>query len=231
MKNWFLFNILHQFHVNYKSSSLLRLFPTPVSNPKIPSFCLLLYSSDSKLTSVSVQRRWKFIIEELNKLNIKVRTFSSDSDTRYNSAMRGLSMLGTSSNYFPNATWFSCGMLELEQIKTFYVQDTPHYGVSELKRKKIVMYQYEWYKILCHLVSIKFHNDCYSDLPKQSIASQRPNIIHYGMFESFTHPLLATHRKVISVQRQTDGRHDYSVSLLKRFWTLSRTVRAHKIQG
>lgn len=61
-------------------------------------------------------------------MNINVLTFSSDSDSRYNSAMRGLSMLGIPSHYFSTKTWFSCGNLDLGEKSTFFVQDTPHLG-------------------------------------------------------------------------------------------------------
>lgn len=58
---------------------------------------------------------------ELVKLGIKVLSISSDSDPKYNAAMRRLSNLGSDSNDFP--TWFSCGQMNGDP---FYVQDTIH---------------------------------------------------------------------------------------------------------
>lgn len=60
----------------------------------IPAFCLLLFATDGAYTSLDVSKRWKHIVERLRDENIEVLTFSSDSDQKYNSAMRRLSMLG-----------------------------------------------------------------------------------------------------------------------------------------
>lgn len=58
--------------------------------------------------------RWNFVTKALNDLNIDVLTMSSDSDTRYNSAMRRLSKLSTNSH-------------NINRSRTpFYVQDTVH---------------------------------------------------------------------------------------------------------
>lgn len=67
---------------------------------KFPPFCLLLYASDNKHTAKDVVYRWKFITEQLNKVNIKALSWSSDSDPRYNSAMRKRSLLGYQSEIF-----------------------------------------------------------------------------------------------------------------------------------
>lgn len=69
-------------------------------------------------------KRWNFITNELKKVNIKVLTNSTDSDPRYNSAMRISSMLGQKSTIF-NADWF-CSGLNQHFEGPFNFQDHPH---------------------------------------------------------------------------------------------------------
>lgn len=95
--------------------------------PGGPPFCLLLFGSDNRYTSADVANRWKYIAQELEKLNIAVLTISSDSDPKYNSAMRKLSLLGYESNIFEGNEWFSCG----ENLNPpFYIQDMTHIGTK-----------------------------------------------------------------------------------------------------
>lgn len=68
-------------------------------------------------------KRWNFIVTELNKIGIEVVSFSSDSDPKYNAAMRKCSQLGTSSRTLLNVDWFSCGN---RKSPPFFIQDTPH---------------------------------------------------------------------------------------------------------
>lgn len=93
----------------------------PLAN--IRPFCLLLFSSDGKFTAEGVMKRWKFIANELNEVNINVLSFASDSDPRYNSAMRKLTGLGFRSNLFGNVEWFNSNA---EMHSPFFVQDTIH---------------------------------------------------------------------------------------------------------
>lgn len=93
-----------------------------------PAFCLLLFSSDNKYNSKDVENRWNFIVEELKNVGIRAFSFTSDSDQKYNSAMRRLSSLGIKSNYFPDVNWFHCGVRDISEMCTFFVQDTPHIG-------------------------------------------------------------------------------------------------------
>lgn len=97
----------------------------PVGNA--PAFCLLIFGSDNKFTAREVAKRWKYIISELEMLNISVLSVSSDSDPRYNSAMRQNSSLGSKSNIFPGTEWFSCGS---DLNAPFYIQDTTHIGTK-----------------------------------------------------------------------------------------------------
>lgn len=93
---------------------------------RVAPFCLLLFGSDSKYTAENVMSRWMFMIETLKKVGIMVLTISSDSDPRYNSAMRKLSMLGQSQAKF--GEWFNCGIDENRSF--FFVQDPIHVGVK-----------------------------------------------------------------------------------------------------
>lgn len=65
-----------------------------------PPFCLLVYGTDMKYTSSDVLKRWNFIVEDLSTHGIRVINISSDSDPKYNSAMRIASMLGEVPNIF-----------------------------------------------------------------------------------------------------------------------------------
>lgn len=90
-----------------------------------PPFCLLVFGSDNKFHSDDVHNRWKEIPSELKKVNIEVLTRSSDSEPKYNRAMRILDKLGLPSELgLPE--WFSCGATE----PPFSVQDTPHIGTK-----------------------------------------------------------------------------------------------------
>lgn len=87
---------------------------------KVPAFCLLAYGGDNKFTRTK-------IVEELATIGIKVVTFSSDSDTRYNSAMREvmLSCKTDESSEFPDWFQFDCTI-----ALYIPVQDTVHIGTK-----------------------------------------------------------------------------------------------------
>lgn len=90
-----------------------------------PAFCLLIFASDNKYTADEVSNRWIYVTSELEKIGINVLCISSDSDTRFNSAMRRNSNLGTDSIYTNGL--FKCG----SNLKPpFYVQDYPHIGTK-----------------------------------------------------------------------------------------------------
>lgn len=71
-------------------------------------FCLLMFGSNNKYSAMDVVKRWLFIKHELNKVGIEVLVVSSDSDSKYNAAMRFLSKLGTPSTRLEGANWFVC---------------------------------------------------------------------------------------------------------------------------
>lgn len=88
-------------------------------------FCLLAFGSDNSYSSDDVSKRWKYITNELKKIGINVLTISSDSDPRYNAAMRALSKLGYGQGVY--AAWFSC---DGEIFGPFFFQDTVHIGTK-----------------------------------------------------------------------------------------------------
>lgn len=110
---------------------------------KYPPFCLLLYGLDTKYTSDDVDKRWDFIKEELNRVGIKVLTFSADSEPRNNSAQRKRSLLGQESEVFNTENkstssrnakskncrmpddWFRSGLTESNE-EPYDVQDGDH---------------------------------------------------------------------------------------------------------
>lgn len=116
---------------NAISSFINVIVAKPITIQRVPSFCLLLFGSNNDYTSFDVCNRWKYIVSELKKLGITAVTFSSDSDPRYNSAMRKLSFLGNSSNLFLQKSWFSCGKYE-NSTESFPVciQDPTHIGTK-----------------------------------------------------------------------------------------------------
>lgn len=121
------YEIAKHFAENKESAAYVNaIMAKPISADNIPAFCLLIYSTDNKYDSRSVCQRWTHTVDELKKLDIKVLSFSSDSDPKYNSCMRNLSSLGIKSTYFDNCEWFYCGNKEIDLILPVYIQDTPH---------------------------------------------------------------------------------------------------------
>lgn len=92
-----------------------------------PSFCLMLFGSLNRYTADHVSKRWQHIVNELKKLGIGVLSISSDSDPKFNKAMRMNSQLGQLSPSLPSNNLFRCGSAT---GGPFYVQDTPHLGTK-----------------------------------------------------------------------------------------------------
>lgn len=119
--------IIQHFSSGISVSSFVNvIMAQPLSNA--PAFCLLLYGTDSKYTSVDVLNRWKTTTNKLRSFNIKIVSISSDSDPKYNSVMRQISGLGQNSNLFP-AEWFCCRYDSNDD--TVPIQDTVHIGTKE----------------------------------------------------------------------------------------------------
>lgn len=102
-------------------------------------FCMLIFGSNGNYTAMDVSKRWLHIIDQLKAVDIKVLTISSDSDPKYNAAMRQNSGLGlsidtaaepSSTDHFTSIDWFSCGNIRTICQDPFYVQDTPHIGTK-----------------------------------------------------------------------------------------------------
>lgn len=107
---------------NNVSSFLNIIMAQPVKNAN--PFCLLAFGSDNRYTTSDVSKRWKYIEGELLKVGISVLMWSSDSDPRYNSAMRELSQLNSRTEKY--ISWFACN----ESTCSFYSQDTVHIGTK-----------------------------------------------------------------------------------------------------
>lgn len=115
--------IVNHFHSNNTIARyVIVIMAKPLAN--FPAFPLLIFSSDNRFKTIHVTKRWNYIVNELKKVNIEVLSISSDSDPRYNGAMRISSMLGKTSNIF-NADWFCSGLSELFK-GPFTFQDVLH---------------------------------------------------------------------------------------------------------
>lgn len=112
------------------ASVVTTVMAKPIADNVAP-FCILVFGSDNTNTAIEISKRWNYIIGKLKELNIIVLSFSSDSDPKYNSAMRMNSLLGVESNIFGDVEWFSCGE---SAEPPFYVQDTPHVATKGRNR-------------------------------------------------------------------------------------------------
>lgn len=116
--------IVDHFSNGIVSNFVNTIMAKPCGNA--PAFCVLIFGSGSSYTGKDVANRWEFMTNELKKVGISVVTIASDSDPKYNCAMRILSDLAVVSNHHPNfgdKEWFSCGH---RLDAPFYVQDTIH---------------------------------------------------------------------------------------------------------
>lgn len=110
--------ILHHFESDHAVSTNLDIvMAQPLGDASY--FCLLAFGTDCAYTAEDIRKRWCYIISELNKLNITVLTVASDSDPKYNSAMRTLSKIGNPSE----CDWFSC---DVNSDGPFFIQDPIH---------------------------------------------------------------------------------------------------------
>lgn len=103
------------------SESLTTIIAQPLGGAS--SFCLMLFGSDNRYTAIHVSKRWKYIVNELKQLGIGVVAISSDSDPKFNKAMRMNSLLGQESPFLQSNELFRCGTAA---SNPYYVQDTPH---------------------------------------------------------------------------------------------------------
>lgn len=93
----------------------------------VPAFCLMVYGGNAKFTAEDVKKRWACIVNRLGSIGINVISISTDSDPRYNSAMKDLmlSCRMIRSSLFPRWFHFDCS-------DAIYVpvQDTVHIGTK-----------------------------------------------------------------------------------------------------
>lgn len=115
------FNEIHKHFTggNNVANFLNIIMAQPVADSQ--PFCLIAYGSDNCYSASDVKNRWQYIVAELLKVGIRVLGISSDSDPRYNGAMRELSYLGCKTD--ENYKWFTCGF---KTTPPFYFQDTVH---------------------------------------------------------------------------------------------------------
>lgn len=99
--------ICHHFFAKHSVANFANVVMAQPNTQNTAPFCLLFFGSDGKFSADHVIKRWTFISNTLRKHGITVRSFASDSDPRYNAAMRRISSLGAESDIFPNTKWFS----------------------------------------------------------------------------------------------------------------------------
>lgn len=93
------------------------------------AFCLLIFGTDNQYTARDVANRWQFITKELNRIGIGVLTIASDSDPKFNCAMRNNSKLGCDSKMIN--PFFKCSS---NSDGPYYFQDAPHI-VTKLRNR------------------------------------------------------------------------------------------------
>lgn len=114
--------IMKHFSVENRISSNLNVVMTQPLAINVPAFCLLAYGTDKRYNTTDVSNQWKHISQELASLGIKDLTMSSDSDPKYNGAMRYHSKLGMPSDFIRFA-WFSSAACA---NGPFNIQDPEH---------------------------------------------------------------------------------------------------------
>lgn len=99
--------IAHHFSAQHAiSSNAIVVLAQPIVE-NVPGFSILIFGSDGSYTAEQVKKRWKFITSQLKQAGIEVISIASDSEPRYNAAMRRITSLGSRSNIFPESTWFN----------------------------------------------------------------------------------------------------------------------------
>lgn len=116
--------IVRHFTSNHPISSYANMvMAQPLGN--VAAFCLLLFGSDNKYDAHDVCNRWTSIGSKLNEDNIKVLTIVSDSDPKFNAAMRILDNIGIASDIITK-NWFSSEATDAP----YCLQDIYHIGTK-----------------------------------------------------------------------------------------------------
>lgn len=103
---------------NVVGNNINVVMAQPLAN--VPAFCVLLYVTDNSYTAFDVSSRFKYIVERLRAVNIEVLVVSSDSDPKYNSAMRRDSMLGAKSSLFGKGIDIFIYFFSNTQLSSFF---------------------------------------------------------------------------------------------------------------
>lgn len=118
-----------------------------------PPFCLFFFGSDGKYNAEQFARRCSYIKAELRAVNIQALIIATDSDTRYNSAMKKSLQLGicNRSSEFPE--WFSSDCNFCTEVNCIPFQDTIHLGLKLRNRLLNKTLRFGKHKIsLSHLI-------------------------------------------------------------------------------
>lgn len=107
-------------------ANLLNVVMAQPLSKGIPAFCVLLFCTNGSYDAKDVKNRWKYIADELRKKKIKIAAIASDSEPRYNAAMKDLIQLGVRSPYFP--VWFNASVSG--DFNLIPIQDTIHIGTK-----------------------------------------------------------------------------------------------------
>lgn len=113
---------------NHPANYVNVVMAQPLNRTAAP-FCLLFFGSSNKFSVMEVRQRWKHITSELNKHGIQAVSVGSDSDPRFNSAMRQLLQFSNNSDMNEEIPyWFNVPLQN--NLCHFPVQDMVHIGTK-----------------------------------------------------------------------------------------------------
>lgn len=155
---------------------------------KTPAFCLLVYGGNGSFTSINVAKRWAFIVKELANVGIKVVSFASDSDPRYNATMKDLMLNNPTDASSPFPVWFGFDLCTADYLP---LQDTVHIGTKMRNR------------VLCNNCKLIFGDHSISKNHFQTLIDTISRDKH-GLYQS--HIRNNDRMNFGSVQKMTDSR-------------------------
>lgn len=112
---------------NVSVSNMVNIVMAQPLSLDAPAFCLLIFGGNGRFTKEDVVRRWSYITKELANVGIEVLVFSSDSDPRYNAAMRNVFLEHKTDESSDYPSWFQYDLSAAEYIP---IQDTVHIGTK-----------------------------------------------------------------------------------------------------
>lgn len=112
---------------NVAVSNMVNIVMAQPLSLDAPAFCLLIYGGNGNFTKEDVVRRWSHITKELANVGIEVLVFSSDSDPRYNAAMRTVVLEHKTDELSGFPSWFQYDLSTAEYIP---IQDAVHIGTK-----------------------------------------------------------------------------------------------------